>query len=314
MSVSSVDSRLIEKRIFIVTFVFSFVAALFLALQYYLPYYLMDKVGFSYTEYGVFIWLFSVFHYVVTPVLFLAVLYFVCGGRLLERIASTLISLILGCVLGQWFGGLLGIPLFASQITPDWSNALLSTVSQLPYAILGQVLLSFGILAFFDYNKRWSVASSADRSSARRPSGIVILAVLYAIGGLVDACLLPLLFGYSLLSSLFTSSSLLFAGLMTFVVFIGACQILIAYGLFSGRKWGWIPAFVSSLVSLFSTLTSLLVMAISGVPVLDTFVQLTIYSLFIGLIISLVIMFYLLDFGVRQYFGMVNPDLPSQNP
>lgn len=312
VSASEANNRLIENRVFSVVFVFNFVSGLFLALRYFLPFYLMDKMGFSGEAYSIFIIFFNGFYYVVNPILFLIVLYFVCGGRLFERIASTLISLILGCLLGQWLGGLVGVPLFASQFTTDWPNTLVSTVSQLPYVVLGEVLFGFAVLAFFDYNKRWSAALSADRSSVERPLGVVVLSVLYVIGGIVDACLLPLLFSYSLLLSLFSSEFLLFVGLLTFILFSGACQLIIAWGLYSGRKWGWLPAFVSSIVGLLSTLTGLLIIAVSGVPVFDMFVELTVFGLFMGFIISLVIMFYLLDFGVRRFFGMINPSSPSQ--
>lgn len=308
-------SAYIESRVFAVTFVFNLIAGFFLALQVYLPFVLrLYSQRFSYDAFAIFYRFFSAFYYVINPVLFLIALYFVCRGKLFENIASTLISLILGSLLGYWLGGLIGFPIFASIYASDSTNlplVELNAIPQLPYIPLGVMLSGFAILAFFDYNKRWHAALEVGGMSVNRPFGVTVLAVLYFIVGIIDAVLLPVLLIYSFLISLFTNEFLVFLTLMVFFATSVTGQILIGVGLLKGRKWGWLPAFISAITSLLTTLTALVVALFSSVLFQGLLGSLIILSLFLGFIFSLIILLYLLSFNVRRYFGMINPPSTS---
>jgi len=314
MTESVSESAVIESRVFAVTFVFNVAAGFFLALQYYLPLYLFQNERFSVEAFGIFRLFLNAFYYVVNPVLFLIVLYFVCSGNLFERIASTLISLITGSLLGYWIGGLVGFPIFASLYGAELTNlplVALSAVQYLPYVPFGVMLSGFAILAFFDYNQRWHAALGVGGMSVERPLGVTVLAVLYFIVGIFDALFLPVLLVYPFLVSLFTSEFLVFMTLMVFFVVSVIGQILVGVGLLRGRKWGWIPAFISGISSLVVTLTSFVVALISPSLFSGLLGLLIIVSLFIGFVFSLVIVLYLLSFNVRRYFGMINPPSTS---
>jgi len=301
---SASAGQLVEAKVFGVMFIFNFVSGFYSALMPLLSLYLSD-LGIAPMDYGVFSVFLSGFYYVVNPILFIIVLYYTCGGKLLDRIASILVALILGGMLGYWGGGLAGLAFISSRFVENIPGFMVELAVHLPYASVGQMLLGFAVLAFFDINKRWSAAISVARTSIERPFAVVVLSVLYVFFGGINALLTPLLSIYVLLSDLFQRNIVLFAGLIVFVVFNGVCQILIGWGLYSGKKWGWIPALISAVAGFLASFTVLLM-----VIVFPSFVSVSVWvitSLFIGLVISQIIMFYLLSFNVRRYFGIINP-------
>ncbi|MGQ9565247.1 MAG: hypothetical protein ACUVT5_01705 [Candidatus Bathyarchaeales archaeon] len=304
MSESAPVEQLVEAKVFGVMFVFNFISGFYSILMPFLSLYL-SEFGLTIGDYGVFSIFLSGFYYVVNPILFIIVLYYVCGGKVLDRIASVLVALILGGMLGYWVGGVSGLAFHSIRLAENVPGFMIELAVHLPYVSVGQMLLGFAVLAFFDFNKRWSAALSASRASIERPFGVVVLSALYVVFGLINALLTPLLSVYALLSDLFQRNAMLFAGLIVFVVFNGACQFLIGWGLYSGKKWGWIPAFISAVSGFLASLTVLLMVIIFSSSVNVS--ALVIASLLIGFITSQVIMVYLLSFNVRRYFGIVNP-------
>jgi len=302
------EGQLVEAKVFGVMFVFNFVSGFYSVLMPFLSLYL-SELGLTIVDYGVFSIFLSGFYYVVNPILFIIVLYYVCGGKLLDRIASILVSLILGGMLGYWVGGLSGLALHSIRFAENVPGYMTSLAIGLPYVSVGEMLLGFAVLAFFDVNKRWSAALSADRASMERPFGVVVLSALYMVFGLINALLTPLLSIYALLSDLFSRNVVLFAGLIIFALFNAAAQILIGWGLYSGKKWGWIPALISSITGFLASLTALLMVVIFSSSVNVSVWVIT--SLFIGFVISQIIMYYLLSFSVRRYFGIINPSPSS---
>lgn len=310
LSRSEFSRGIIEFKVFAVMFVFNFVEGFYSLLAPYIPLYLHD-MGYSAMEISVFNVFVGGLRYVVSPILFFIVLYLVCGGKLLDRIAGVLISLILGSLLGFWVGGVLGIPFLTGRFRENLAGAMLISVSRLPYISLGQMLFGFAVLAFFDVNKKWIDALSMEKLQGRRPDGVVILSVLYLIFGVFNICVIPILLIHPLLLMLYTEKLMLFVGLISFLALNGLGQVLIAVGLYFGRKWGWIPALISVASSLLATVTVLLAVIAFGM-----FINMfwwTILSLVIGFVISLIVVFYLLSFNVRQYFGLVSPSTPFQN-
>jgi len=295
-----------EVRVFAIMFIFNFVEGFYSLFVPYIPLYLHD-VGYSDMEISAFNIFLGGLRYVFSPILFFIALYLVCGGKLLDKIASVLISLILGGLLGFWVGCVWGTPFLTGQSRENLASALLASVSNLPYIGLDKMLLGFAVLAFFDINKKWTAALSMEKLRSRRPAGVVVLSALYLIFGAFNIGLLI----YPLLSLLYTEKLMLFTGLVSFFVLIGVGQVLIATGLYFGRKWGWIPALISATTSLLATLTVL-----SSAAIFGAFKNLfwgTILSSVIGFFISSVLVFYLLSSNVRQYFGLVNPPASFQD-
>lgn len=297
------DEGIFELRVFVVMFAFNFVNGLFSVFAPFIPMYL-HRIDYSAMEISVFHVFLGGLRYVISPVLFFVVLYLICGGNIFNRIASVLISLILGSLFGFWIGGLSGLPLLADLIDDNLADVMLTSVTKLPYVTLGQMLFGFAVLAFFDINKQWINALPKEKLRSRRPLGVVLLSVLYLVFGLFNICALPVLLIHPLLLELYIKKFALFTMLALFFGLNSMGQVLIAIGLYRGRKWGWIPAFISAATSVLITLTFLLRF------VMEAFMHetgLVIFGLFLALILGLTIVFFLLNVNVRKYFGLVNP-------
>ncbi len=305
LSESRFDMRLFETRVFVVILVFSIIAGLNTAFAPYI-YYWFRQTGYSAVEYGAFSILETGFWYLLNSVLFFSVLYVTCGGPLLNRIARVLTSLILGSVVGHWIGGSLGAIVSMIQFGEVASYAWIYPLYSLPTYAIGQVLVGFAVLALSDMSIRWrGVLANQERST--RPSGVVVLAVLYIVFALLNVLAIPLLATYPAYSG---TSYAAFVIMAVFFFLVVSGQLVLAFGLYRGKKWGWILAVISSASS------SLIDISVLGASLIDGrffSAQLLTSSLFVGLLVSLAILFYLLSSRVRQFFGFVNPIEPSQD-
>ncbi len=116
-----------------------------------------------------------------------------------------------------------------------------------------------------------------------RPTGITILAILEVLGGLA------LLLGGAGLAFLGTFvGSGLAAGLGGVLFILGVLSFVVAYGLWNGRPWAWTVALALSVINIIT----------SGVSIASG-----ITSSIVGLVISLIIIYYLTRPHVRVYFG-----------
>jgi len=126
-----------------------------------------------------------------------------------------------------------------------------------------------------------------------RPSGVTILAVLEALGGLVwllagagmmmVGALMPL-FGVGL--PMFLGA---IAGLMSLVFLIlGIIAFVLAYGLFTGKGWAWLWSLVFAVIGVILALFEAMSSLGSGI---------------LPIIIYLVIIYYLTRPHVKAFFG-----------
>ena len=126
-----------------------------------------------------------------------------------------------------------------------------------------------------------------------RPSGVTILAVLEALGGLVwllagagmmmVGALMPL-FGVGL--PMFLGA---IAGLMSLVFLIfGIIAFVLAYGLFTGRGWAWLWSLIFAVIGIILALFEAMSSLGSGI---------------LPIIIYLVIIYYLTRPHVKAFFG-----------
>ncbi len=302
---SAVDTRLVETRVFVVILIFSVVAGLNSALAPYLSLLLYERLGFSGVELGFFSILMSCLQFLISPVLFFVVLYVTCGGPLLNRISSVVMSLVFGSLVGYPIGSLIGSVVVAVQF--GRGGALYFPLSSLPQHVVGQTLMGFAVLAFSDINLRWRSALPVEEFQARRPGGVTLLAALYVIFALLNTVVAPVLALYpSIAVSMPRAAFAIIAlGVVFGLVIVG--QLVVAAGLYLGRKWGWFAAVVSSASSLLMDVYVFGVMVASGG---FTDVPLLVLGSFAGFIINLAVLLYLLGTDVRRFFGFVNP--PSQ--
>lgn len=276
----------------------------------YIDYWLL-QAGYSVADIGTFGILEAGLGYLLSSVLFVVALYVTCGGPLLNRIARVLTSLVLGSTIGYWIGGSVGAIVATAQpgetASIAWSYPLLS----LPTFAVGQMLIGFAVPALSDINTKWRAALPIQELQSRRPAGLVLLAVFYVIFALLDALAIPLLAVYSAYACT-TSHTALIIILAVFFGLVVSGQLVLALGLYNGKKWGWILAVISSASSSLISFSALGASLINGEFISA---QLWTLGLILGLLVSLLILFYLLSLEVRQFFGFVNPlEQPQDEP
>jgi hypothetical protein len=113
----------------------------------------------------------------------------------------------------------------------------------------------------------------------------------------------------------FFAVKLLFVCRLILAFFFGLVvsgQLVLAFGLYYGKKWGWILAVISS-----ASISLISISALGASLINGEFInaQLWTLGLILGLLVSLTILFYLLSLKVRQFFGFVNPvEQPQGEP
>jgi len=129
----------------------------------------------------------------------------------------------------------------------------------------------------------------------RRPTGVAVLAILQIIIGIVDILTgVILLVAGATLGIIGFGLSAAFAFMLipiSIVLFgLGAISFLLAYGLWEGRRWGWIWAIILAAVSLALGVVSLLGGEIASIATI---------------VIESLILIYLSTYNVRAFFGHV---------
>lgn len=304
-------TRSIETRIFMVIMVFSIISGVQAAIAVYLPIIFYYRFGWSAVEFGLFQILWISLQYLFSPILFFVVLYVTCGGPLLNRIASALMSLIFGSLVGYVIGSIVGSVVVATQVGQP--TVLFASISSLPQHVAGQTLMGFAVLAFSDINMKWRRAVWIEELQKVRPVGVTLLAVIYVIFALLNTVAVPILVIYASIigSSPIGTLVVITLGVVFGMVIVG--QLVVAAGLYYGKKWGWVIAVISSASSLVISLLTVGVM-VGPSSSMGTFMLLLMpFTSIIGLVIDLVVLFYLLSFNVRRFFGFVNPPAQVQD-
>jgi hypothetical protein len=310
LSESRFDTRLFETKVFVVVLVFSIIAGVNTMFARYINYWLL-QAGYSVADIGTFGILATGLAYLLSSVLFIIVLHVTCGGPLLNRIARALTSLVLGSVVGYWIGGSIGAIVTSTQLgittSISWADPLLS----LPTFAVSQMLIGFAVLALSDINTKWRAALPIQELQSRRPAGLILLTVFYVIFALLDALAIPFLAVYTAYAGTISHAAFIII-LAVFFGLVVSGQLVLAFGLYYGKKWGWILAVISSASSFLMSISALSASLING-----QFINAQLWSLglILGLLVSLTILFYLLSLEVRQFFGFVNPvEQPQDKP
>jgi len=305
MVLSSLDTRLIETKVFAVILIFSAVSGLNTAFAPYLSILFHERFGFSPVEFGFVVVLLNSLQYLLSPILFFVVLYVTCGGRLLNRVASVLTSLVFGSLVGYPIGSSIGSIVVAVQF--GQLGALYYPLSSLPQHVVVQTLMGFAVLAFSDINIRWRSALPIEELQRRRPAGVTLLVALYVVFALLNTVAVPVLALYPSMTGSTPHAAVVVIAVGVVFGMVIAGQLVVAAGLYCGKKWGWITAVISSASSLMIDIYALGAMIVLGGLMVMRVLML--WS-FVGFITSLAVLLYLLSIEVRKFFGFVNP--PSQ--
>ena len=141
-------------------------------------------------------------------------------------------------------------------------------------------------------------------AETRRPTGVAVLAILSAIGGvlcLIGAAVIGIL--AEALSETIGGARAPFAGLLAEMVMVIAAVLAItgillfvdAYGLWTGRSWAWWLTIILSVIGIMGGLLS----SVIGI---------------ISIIIGILIIYYFTRPHVKEFFGLAAPPPPPPPP
>lgn len=296
------ELKILESRVFLLMLGLGIVETVIFLIEVNLFYFLPQTVLYR----GVFTGILSAYVYLFQPILVFIVFYFVLGNNFPEKTGSTVISLLVGSIVGRCIGGfaMSGILSLANNEI-SFASALYQFVYQLATSVQSDLMLAFTAMAAY-WLVRWfdkKLLEPSVERNRKRPPTVTAVSVIYIVFGVLTLSVLPFIF-YA--SALRNSSDLpLLVGTVVLFVIVGIVQLMIARGIFMGRRWGWVAAFIISLVSLAEDITLLVI----GASVNATH-DLTFWILTVGTIISLIsslpVLGLLLSSDSRTYCRIVN--------
>lgn len=137
----------------------------------------------------------------------------------------------------------------------------------------------------------------------KRPTGVTVIAVLVIIGGIL---LLLAGIGGVAVGSLFISSQIIGLGFViigAIILAVGIGYLVVSYGLLKGKRWSWTITVVLLFIGIAIDVASIIIFGYFAIN-MDTSSFLTTNSGSIaGIIISVIILYYLYRPHVKSYFG-----------
>src|SRR5215467_2712827 len=134
-----------------------------------------------------------------------------------------------------------------------------------------------------------------------RPTGVTILAILAilaGIGGLIAGAGLLALSG--LVAAAYPGGAAVAAVIGAFLLILGILELVYGIGMLGGKGWAWILAMIGSVLNIVFGIVSIATGSVASV---------------FGLIIAILILYYLTRPHVKAYFGkgtMPGGMMPSQ--
>lgn len=117
-----------------------------------------------------------------------------------------------------------------------------------------------------------------------RPLGVTILAILNALGGIMT-----LIGGVAAIgvtsTGIFASLGIIVGG---FTIIIGLFQLIVAWGLWTGKKWAWLLALIFGILGVIFGILGLIGGGMTGI---------------VSLLINAIIVYYLMRPEVKAFFG-----------
>ena len=138
-----------------------------------------------------------------------------------------------------------------------------------------------------------------------RPIGVTVIAVLVIIAGIL---LLLAGIGVIAVGSLFISeiTGLVFVIIGAILLAVGIAYIVVSYGLLKGKRWAWTITVVLLFIGIAINVVSIIIFGYFTFN-MDTYSFLASNSGSIaGIIISVIILYYLYRPHVKSYFGKIS--------
>lgn len=140
----------------------------------------------------------------------------------------------------------------------------------------------------------------------KRPTGVTVIAILIIIGGIL--LLLAGIAGVAV-GSLFISSQIIGLGFViigAIILAVGIGYLVVSYGLLKGKRWSWTITVILLFIGIAIDVVSIIIFGSFAIN-MDTSSFLTTNSGSIaGIIISVIILYYLYRPHVKSYFGKMS--------
>jgi hypothetical protein len=295
-----------EGKAFLLMLFFGFASTGMTVFTVGFQYYLLRFVGSRALTVGVFSVLLNGYSFLVNPVLLFVAFYRICGRNLLEKPAATLISVVLGSVAGAIIGWFVVGGIFALTIGYPLISSLGLISPGFQFRVAGDVLVAIAAVALTPVVKRWDekLAGEGQEWMVQRPLEVSVASAVYVLSGILVLCVSPFLFVLQFNTD--TAYLAFVSAAIVLVVIGGVIQVLVGYGVYRGRRWGWLVMFAASLTGLFFnalTIGSLVFEETSWsiIPVAEAVFALS------ALLLDLALLGLLLSLNSRLYCRMVEP-------
>lgn len=245
------------------------------------------------------------YSFLLNPVLLFVAFYKVCGSQFLHRPARTLISAILGATIGPVLGWAVVGGAFALANVYGLAASLETTSLTLQSVVTINVLLAISAMVFATV-ARWGDEKQlvGDQGlKVERPLEISVASGVYVLGEILALCVSPFLFTFR-----YETGSAYLALLTATIVLVligGIIELFIGYGIFKGRRWGWLVGFGASLIGLIFNSATLALLAI-GEYTWDLTTTAEALSASLSLCLELAVIGLLLQMKSRVYCRMVD--------
>ncbi len=295
-----VDLGLIELRALILATIFSFIWGFKKPLDQFAPLLLHNLYKYSMSEVGAITFYLNEMWYIQITLLF-AIFFYACNRNFINKIGSTIISAVIGNAVGFWVGYLASASLIVSVVSPTEWKPPIAVNPTLGQSVISLLIIEFAAIAcaylIEEWNRRLEQIGIFS-SNMERPITVYVASILYAFLGIF-------LLIFSFIFTTYNRSFDKLARILPFVLFDfllrAVASLVVSYGLYAGKRWGWLFAFISSILGTIVIINLLMFHLISNYLMAPTLLAYT-----IALLLNLILLICLLLAKTRQYFRFLN--------
>ena len=299
-----VDLSLIEPRTLFLAIIFSLIWGFKTQLDPVLPMILCDLYGYSLAEAGLAKFLLNGVWCIFIVLLF-AAFFYVCNQNFVAKIGSTIISAVIGNVIGFWIG-YLATGICLRHLIPQLEfNPFASVSVSLTWEVGELLFYEFAAIASAFLVREWNKKleqASFKTEDMKRPGAVLVASVIYIILGVTSLILAFIFLAFSHLISELVAKLKVF--IVSALLINGVAGLIVGNGIYNGKRWGWLFAFLSSAAGVFTSISSLIAYLTGGFAEL-----LMLIAPLIALLLDLIILACLLPATTRKYFRFINPEI-----
>ncbi len=295
---NKVDLDLMEPRALILATMFSFIWGFKKPLDQFAPLLLHKLYKYGMSEVAAIAFYLNEIWYIQVVILF-AIFFYICGQSIINRIGSTIVSTIIGDAVGFWTGYFTFAGLIISTgLIGEW-NPLISVNSALAQGVISLLFIEFAAIACAYVVEEWDRRLEQIgflSNNIRKPATVYVATIIYAVLGV-------LLLVFSFIFVIYGRPFNEFIRLAPFILFDlllrAGASIIVSYGLYVGKRWGWLIAFITSVLGTIATINLLMFYLVNALGTSALIASM-------ALLLNLTLIVCLLSVSCRRYFRFLN--------